>query len=492
MTRVAARAAALTTIVAAATIGAIGPGPTTTAHSAVTNPQTTPAAAVVAPAARVAPAAPAATTPIKHVILVLLENHSFDNILGPWCVQNNRCNGIALGTKVHLANGGTPVVKVAPDIPQNMNHERFAQERAWHNGADDGWWWVPGCSATQGPYICVEAYQPSQVFTVTALASQFAVSDATDTCDPVASWADHFEWMTGCSLGGFYGTNPTKNPSTGGGPGNGCPSHLFTELDDQQTRVPSCFPDYNLPKDKYPYGGAVAPTPLQPIRTLAENCDATAGCTWKQYGSVRKTWGQTMASGEKNWGFYWSMTATFAQLYYGGEDHTVPADQFITDAQRNTLPGIVFLTPNVSAGNNSEHSGASMTFGENTLAHQMNVLENSPAWASSTVFITYDDCGCFYDHVSPLRVPMVIAGPYVKAGYTDSTPTSFAGVIRYMEQTFGLPALNAKDANAYPYTDVFDYNQTPLAGKHLVTHAVPKASVEWLDTHGAAEDPDDS
>ena len=101
-------------------------------------------------------------------------------------------------------------------------------------------------------------------------------------------------------------------------------------------------------------------------------------------------------------------------------------------------------------------------------------IENGPDWDSTAIFITYDDCGCFYDHVAPglnpdgtqegTRIPMVIVSPYARAGFTDSTHATFASILAYVEQTFGLTPLGINDAEAYPYTNAFDYSQTPLAG----------------------------
>jgi phospholipase C len=113
------------------------------------------------------------------------------------------------------------------------------------------------------------------------------------------------------------------------------------------------------------------------------------------------------------------------------------------------------------------------------------------------VFVTWDDCGCFYDQVNPLqydptwgiRVPVLMAGPYVRAGFTDSTPTSFAGILAYVEHTFGLPAMSASDATAYDFAGSFDYSQTPLAPVHMLRERVPKASLAYIAKH--PQDPND-
>ena len=82
----------------------------------------------------------------------------------------------------------------------------------------------------------------------------------------------------------------------------------------------------------------------------------------------------------------------------------------------------------------SQHNNQSFLVGDDWIGSQVAaVMSNTSMWNSTAIFITWDDCGCFYDHVNPLRfakgwgvrVPMIIAGPYVKAGYTDSHPATF-------------------------------------------------------------------
>jgi phospholipase C len=110
---------------------------------------------------------------------------------------------------------------------------------------------------------------------------------------------------------------------------------------------------------------------------------------------------------------------------------------------------------------------------------------DGPNWGSSVIFLTYDDCGCFYDHVPPpeglgIRIPMVIISPYGKPGFTDSNPASFASLLAFAEDTFGLAPLSSDDANAYDYADSFDYTQAPLPPIPLEVHPLPPWEVLWL------------
>src|SRR5207247_9288506 len=116
-------------------------------------------------------------------------------------------------------------------------------------------------------------------------------------------------------------------------------------------------------------------------------------------------------------------------------------------------------------------------------------IEDGPDWSSTAIFLTYDDCGCFYDHVPPpsrnlgVREPMVIVSPFAKPGYTDSTNANFMSMLAYTEHTFGLAPLTQADAAAYDYANSFDYGQKPLAPIPMTTPRVPHWQLTRLAAH---------
>src|SRR5215475_6703191 len=88
------------------------------------------------------------------------------------------------------------------------------------------------------------------------------------------------------------------------------------------------------------------------------------------------------------------------------------------------LPAFSVITPSGSHVGDSEHNGFSITAGDDWIGKIAATLMNGPEWGSTVLFITWDDCGCFYDHARPginpdgtrqgPRVPLVIISPYVK------------------------------------------------------------------------------
>lgn len=434
------------------------------------------------PAVRSASSDPSAALAghIRHVVVLLKENHSFDSILGPWCAETARCNGIQLGSTVQLARGAHTVLRQATDVVPNVDHEVDAQRVIWNGGRDDGWARVNGCTATAA-YRCVTAVAPKQIPNVIRLANAFAVSDATQTCSFVPSWMDHVQWMTACNQDGFVGNNPRATAQSG--PGWGCDSGKLTPWAAPGAApqlVPSCIPGRTVHKSN---GGAARATPVPYTRTIAENCDAKPGCTWRTYSSQRSTESST------NRTYMWATNPSFGQLLYG-HDSTAPVEQFLSDARAGHLPSLSLVMPSLTRGNDSWHNGASIAFGDQVLGEEVAAVMNGPDWNSTAIFITWDDCGCFYDHISPRRVPLLIVSPYARHGFTDHRPTTFAGIHHFLEEALGLPSLNSDDAGAYDLTDAFDFSQQPLPPVSMVATPVPAASQPYVDFALPAADDD--
>jgi phospholipase C len=165
--------------------------------------------------------------------------------------------------------------------------------------------------------------------------------------------------------------------------------------------------------------------------------------------------------------------------------------QVITDASGGTLPSVSFVTPTLMV---SQHNRTSMLKGDNWIGKVVSSLEHGPEWSSTAVFVTYDDCGCFYDHVPPpgtlgIRVPMVIVSPYARPGYTDHQTASFNSMLAFIEHTFGLPPMSDGDRLAYDYSLAFNFAQRPMPGVRMTQTTIAPWELRYMATHPA--DPND-
>jgi phospholipase C len=192
----------------------------------------------------------------------------------------------------------------------------------------------------------------------------------------------------------------------------------------------------------------------------------------------------------------WANCPFFADCLYSSQrSNMVPSGSILTDATHGTLPNFSILTPSGGVtGDTAQHNFDSMLVGDNWLGKVISALMKGPQWSSTAIFLTYDDCGCFYDHVAPpagfgIRVPMIVISPYVKPHYTDSHPASFTSVIAFTERVFGIQPLGFADTYTYAYMSMFNWSQRPLPPVAMVTSPIPAASKAFVATHKA--DPDD-
>jgi phospholipase C len=271
--------------------------------------------------------------------------------------------------------------------------------------------------------------------------------------------------LVAATRAGFTGDNPQLG-TDGRGPGWGCESLRDADwqaIDGTISRQPSCVPDYTLDAGSFPYGGAYKPTQVAPAPTIMDRLDQ-ASLTWKLYTATDES--------QIKSGYRWSICPTFAQcLYTAQHANQVDRGQFFQDAANGTLPNFGVVLPD---GPNSQHNNYSMAQGDNYIGQVVSAIENGPNWGSTAIFITYDDCGCFYDHVPPppgfgIRTPMIIVSPWTKPGYTDSMQASYASILAFTEHSYGLLPLNDTDRLAYDYSNAFDFSQQPLAPVQTTT-----------------------
>jgi phospholipase C len=425
---------------------------------------------------------------IKHVVVIYQENHSFDETLGRLCEDlSGRCDGHT--GPVRLKGGRVVAMRQSPDVVPNVWHDVHTQQTAMDGGAMDGWAQISGCHPNLR-YACLTYYTPAQIPNLAALASKFVVSDRTFSMRDSPSWGGHV-YAAAATQDHFTGDLPV--PARGVHPrgGWGCDSNRVARWRDPKThRVtlePSCIPARpgTLDPRRYPFRGAFRTTRAAWVPTIFDRLDANHR-SWKLYSTA----------------YEWSICPSFAECRYGAQRHrVVTTHDFLTDVRANRLPSFSILLPNGPNGGTSQHNGTSMRAGDNWIGKAVKTLMHSPDWSSTAVFITYDDCGCFYDHVPPgknpdgtiqgIRVPMVIVSPYARRGYTDSHPATFASILRFTEEAFGLDSLSVNDRRAYDYRDAFDFTARPIGARAtLRQHSLSAATKKYLAAHPpTADDP---
>jgi phospholipase C len=148
---------------------------------------------------------------------------------------------------------------------------------------------------------------------------------------------------------------------------------------------------------------------------------------------------------------------------------------FQADAAAGNLPAYAFLEPSWDSVGNSQHPNYDVALGEVLIQQIYQALRNGPGWNQTLLIITYDEHGGCYDHVGPpdgavppdssvgefgfdftrfgVRVPAVLVSPLIAPGTiyrvpTGSMPIDHTSVLKTIERRWALPALTARDAAA--------------------------------------------
>jgi phospholipase C len=183
-----------------------------------------------------------------------------------------------------------------------------------------------------------------------------------------------------------------------------------------------------------------------------------------------------------------SIGSGFLSRWHG--DHIHSMSTFRDEAREGRLPHVVFVDGNITedVDGNDEHPPGDIQIGQAFVSDVVHELFASPQWPGLALFLTYDEHGGIYDHVVPppackpdefepvleenedrehpgsfdrlgMRVPFTVVSPFVKRSFVSHKVYDHTSITRFIEARFNLPALTARDANADPLFDFFDFGR---------------------------------
>jgi len=378
---------------------------------------------------------------IQHVVFLIRENRSFDNLFGTY----SKANGATSGP---TSTGQILPLKPAPDaLAHDICHGWTCFQLAIDNGKMDKFDLIDGSSPcnVNGDYECYTQQGQLDIPNYWTLATTFALADNMFSSTNGSTLSNHV-YAFAADSGGLI-SNADQ----------GCDSSPSTTVSilDLAGNVSTHFPCIDL-------------------STLADKLQA-ADISWKYYGPSKTPFNAPHLISHIRFGPMWSKV--------------VNESQFLTDIQRGQLPQVSWL---MARGWATDHPPYSLCYGENWTVTQLNALMNSKYWTQepTAVFLVWDDPGGFYDHVPPpaldqyglgMRVPMVIISPYAKAGHVSSTQYEFSSVLKFIEEIFNLGSLTNRDLLANDTTDSFDFTQSPLPPLALPLRNCSPASTTSLN-----------
>jgi acid phosphatase len=158
--------------------------------------------------------------------------------------------------------------------------------------------------------------------------------------------------------------------------------------------------------------------------------------------------------------------ANYADGTPGRAAHLKDETDFVAAAKAGTLPAVSFVKP---SGVDNEHPNyANVITGELHSEDLINAVRNGPNWKDTAIVVTYDENGGFWDHVPPppgdmwgpgTRVPAIVISPFAKKGFVDTTVYETSSITALIEHRWGLAALGTRDAVAADLTNAFDFGQ---------------------------------
>ena len=371
-------------------------------------------------------------SPIQHLIVLMQENHTFDNYFGTYPGADGLPDGTSMpvdptkpkaGTVTPWHIGTTPII--------DLSHSASTYLAQYDNGRMDGF--VSALNAlNQDGRIAMGYYDGSDIPYYWNLAANYVLFDHFFSSAKDGSFGNHMYWVAA--------TSPQAPRGVG----------LNSVLAD----VPTIF-------DR-----------LQ-----------AAGVSWKFYVEnydPKITYRSQSHMSNRESQVIWVPLLNFDRFIDNPAlaSHIVDLKQYYVDLQQGTLPSVAYIVPSGA----SEHPPESPSTGQHAVQTLIQELMRSTSWSSSAFMLLYDDWGGWYDHVAPpqvdqaglgARVPGILVSPYAKKGYIDSTQLDFTSVLKFIETNWNVASLSTRDANANNLLSAFDFTQTPrLAGYIPATGAV--------------------
>jgi phospholipase C len=405
---------------------------------------------------------------IDHIVVLMLENRSFDHMLGYLSLEGRRdIDGLREGLANEHDGRRYPVRHLdTTAIPDDPDHSSQSVDLQVSGGSMSGF--VASYAATLArlgvqdgdPGRVMGYYTASDVPVYDHLAREFAVCDHWFSSVPGATWPNRLYAICGRA------------------------AHSRDDL------------PHNLP-------------PLYNQPSFVRHLDAH-GVTWRWYsfevGTLRLADGHYALGHHDNFAFFSRENLNWkaaAELRIDSQ-----AASFLEDAARGTLPSVSWIDPNFSNFNpigfqpNDDHAPADIRDGQELVLAVYHALASGPQWKKTMLVIFYDEHGGFYDHVPPsvapddnpqtfgrygVRVPALIVSPWVEPGAVSKTVFDHTSIIKSILLRFAPSALSrptryrgllARAATArHPR-----YLGTRVAHAHdlgeLLTRSAPRAAPE--------------
>jgi phospholipase C len=373
---------------------------------------------------------------LKHVIVVIQENRSYDNLFATFPGGDGATTG--------RCGSRTLKLRVAPLGDRITPPNSYGTFKTELDGTNMDGFCKVSFENHSGKFL-YQYVNPKYVVPYWTMARQYVLADRMFQTQGSGSFTGHQDLIRGdtaISRTQSVVDNPTGQPW-------GCNAVTGTA-----TSLLTLSGEYLVGK---------GPSPCFTYETLRDTLDANE-VTWKYY---QPSYGGPFFQG------IWAAFAAIKAVYEGPEwtsNISSPETNIFTDIKNGTLPSMSWVVPDA---NDSDHPGTPSDTGPSWVASIVNAVGKSQYWKSTAIVVVWDDWGGWYDHVLPpkpskvtvgnlggpgFRVPMIVVSAFAKKNYISHKQYEFGSVVKFVETVFGLPSLHTTDATTAGFvTDFFDF-----------------------------------
>ncbi len=414
------------------------------------------------------PSLPADVRKIQHVVVIYLENHSFDNLYGEFA----GANGLSAASTVQITQvdaTGTPYTFLPPisgssafplNLPNNFFNidqyipndqetpdvlHRYYQEQMEIDGGKMDKYALYNSSAGLS-----QGYYKTNLLPLLNIAQKYTLCDNFFHSAFGGSFLNHM-WLIAAASPVFPNAPVT--------------SVAILDASGNLVSDGAVTPDGFVVNTSYsvnnPHPATANPATLVPNQTMPTIGDRLndKNISWAWYAGG---WDNALAGNpDPTFQFHHQPFVYFANYADGTKaktDHLKDETEFITAAKNGTLPSVSFVKP---LGINNEHPGYSdVQNGETHAVELINDVLNGPDGKDAVIIVTYDENGGFWDHVAPplidkkwgpgTRVPAIIVSPFAKQGFVDHTQYETISILSFIEKRWGLVPIGDRDNRANP------------------------------------------
>lgn len=363
---------------------------------------------------------PEPTTPIRHLIVLMQQNHTYDNYFGRYPAGDGLPAGICIPVDPFEPDR-TECIQPYPirDNPvADLDHSTSTFQEQYNEGSMDGFVFAQDKRGQDGR-ISMGFYDDQDIPYYWNLADEYVLFDRFFSSAFGGSVWNRMFWVAGVP-----GNEKNSIPEEGFGD---IPT-IFDRLEERGISWKFYVNNYD---------------PNLTYRTLGDTGVLDPQVQWVPLlGFDRFIESATLSS------------------------HIVDMDQYFYDLANGTLPAVSYML----ALGATEHPLTSLESGQQFSKKVIQALMQSEAWYHSAFLLTYDDWGGWYDHVPPpqideygygFRVPALLISPYAPRGHIDSTVLDFTSILRFIEDNWSVQPLASRDAQANSLASAFDFSSPP-------------------------------